>query len=275
MVLIKSETHTGRHMIDWYASKEAWVGEVESSLLPVLGSDARLVGGDRLIARFTDAVSSWRGNGHFRPAIEYANELAAAAAILGKIELGATVHYESRLLGTKKSFDFMLIFPDGKCAYIDVKTIAPAWVDDEAAWQKFLEGAKSIPGNTHLIVDRDFSGAAISGQFVKARFSFVARTAEIEKKATLLAPKEKGPVWLLFCSEGAWRLDHLEDFADFYRTGQFRQDDWSQNIIARYMANEGIAFSRALAGFMYLERGHDEVFARRFVFNVHGPSFGR
>jgi hypothetical protein len=79
---------------------------------------------------------------------------------------------------------------------------------------------------------------------------------------------------LLLCSSGPWNLDDLEDFADFYRTGLFRQDDWARNAVARYMADEDIAFARTLAGFGYVERRHDEVDARSFVLDVRGPASG-
>jgi hypothetical protein len=55
---------------------------------------------------------------------------------------------------------------------------------------------------------------------------FIQRTIEVERKAALIPSNEMGRVWLLFCSDRfAWDCDELEDFADFYRTGRFRQDD--------------------------------------------------
>jgi hypothetical protein len=69
-----------------------------------------------------------------------------------------------------------------------------------------------------------------------------------------------GPVYRMLCSDkSAWHCDELEDFADFYRTGRFRDDDWARNAIAQLMQERGQAFSRCLSGFHYLGRRHDEV----------------
>jgi hypothetical protein len=151
--------------------------------------------------------------------------------------------------------------------------VAPHWDDSDASWQRLCEIADEFPENAKLVVDRQFAGAALGGQFVKARWSFVQRTVELEAKIALLTDAEQGPVQLLFCSEGAWHEDDLEDFADFYRTGEFRADDWAQNAIARYMAERGLCFTRLISGFCFLERRHDEVEARRLRLNVKGPRF--
>jgi hypothetical protein len=91
----------------------------------------------------------------------------------------------------------------------------------------------------------------------------------------LLQGSERGPLRLLLCSSGPWNRDDLEDFADFYMTGKFREDDWARNALARFMAEKNIAFAKSLAGFGYLERRHDEVEPRRFVLDVRGPRLGR
>jgi hypothetical protein len=116
-----------------------------------------------------------------------------------------------------------------------------------------------------------WSGAAIAGEEIKSRWSFVRRTEEVEQKVGLLADNERGPVRLLFCSNGAFRQDGLEDFADFYRAGEFREDDWARNAIARFMSDSGVTFSRSLAGFCFLERPHGEVFATKLAIDVRGP----
>jgi len=85
---------------------------------------------------------------------------------------------------------------------------------------------------------------------------------------------EQAPVAMLFCTSGfAWRRSDLEDLADFYHTGHFRNDDGFRNAIARYMADEGTAFSRTIAGFHYLERKQFEAW-HRFQTFVSGPAFG-
>jgi len=112
----------------------------------------------------------------------------------------------------------------------------------------------------------------LSGLEFKARWTFIQRTREAEEKEALLSPEEKAPVRLLFCSNGALRKDALEDFADFYLTGQFRPDDWMQNAVARYLADENIVFSRTLIGFSYLYLRWETGETEDFQIDVRGPS---
>jgi hypothetical protein len=152
-----------------------------------------------------------------------------------------------------------------------MKTVAPGWQDDDAAWERIQHITAELPANAHLIVQREYAGAALGSQMIKARWSFIQQAVELEARIARLTDIERGPVRLLLCSEGAWHRDDLEDFADFYRTGKFRADDWAQNAIARYIAERGVTFDRSIAGFCYLERWHDETCARKFTIDVKGP----
>ena len=251
-------------MIDWQASKEQWILEVRRQLLPELIADPRFPDAHMLTGRFEAAVGRWEAGGAFLPVIHDGNELAGAHTILKHIGDEDRLRYEARLAGTAKSIDFLVETKEGP-VWIDFKTVAPQWQDDDASWERFERIAADFPAHARLVVDRAWSGAALSGQELKSRWSFIQRTVEAEQKAALLQDHERGPVWLLLCSNGAWHLDGLEDFADFYRTGRFREDDWSQNAIARYLAAEGIGFTRTLAGFSFLRRYHEEVRANHFV----------
>lgn len=253
-------------IIDWQASKEEWIDNVRSTLIPRLRADRRLVGSDSLQRHFDTSVEYWRQNGDFRAVINDGNELCAAAAILGCIHAEDLLLYEPRLAATRKSIDFCVVLADGTRAWIDMKTVAPKRQDDKAAWERLCKIAQDFPPTATLI-----AGAAIGSQLLKARWSFVQRAAELEAKIALLTEGERGPVRLLFCSEGAWQEDDLEDFADFYRSGAFRPDDWAQNAVARYMAEKNLTFDGSIAGFCYLERRHDEVGARRFTIDAKGP----
>jgi len=137
----------------------------------------------------------------------------------GVVEL----EYEPALLKTKKSFDFRVTF--GKKSWIDVKSVGPAWLDDEARWERYEAISGNFPGNARLIVDRDLGGTAISGQEFKARWTMAARAKEVEEKIALLTAAEKAPSKLLFCSNGPLRRDAVEDFAHFYRNGIFYEGD--------------------------------------------------
>jgi hypothetical protein len=258
-------------LIDWKASKEEWVAEVRERLVPRLRNDRRFASSGDFVARFDRSVERWRTGGEIRQLINDANELAAAAALLNVLKADDALSYEPRLSGTPKTIDFLIQGKDGSRGWIDMKTVAPAWNNDDGAWKRLVEIAKGFPSNAQLVVNRDFCGAAIGGQTLNARWSFVQRTIEVEAKAALLTVQERGPVRLLFCSAGEWHKDDLEDFADFYRTGNFREDDWAQNAVARYMAERGLSFTRVLSGFCYLERRHEEVEARRLQLDVRGP----
>jgi hypothetical protein len=145
-------------------------------------------------------------------------------------------------------------------------------MDDDPSWQRFERIASDFPGNARLVVDRQWAGAAISGQEIKARWTLIRRTQQAEAKEALLTPDEKAPVRLLLCSNGALRKDALEDFADFYRTGQYRADDWARNAVARYLADENITFNRTLAGFSYLRFRWEEGRIEDFEIDVRGPA---
>lgn len=258
-------------VIDWQASKEEWVKDVQKRLVPRLLADRRFPSSSQLVARFEASVERWRKGMTIRPLINDANELAAAAALLDKLKANDQLDYEPRLSGTPKSIDFRVVGADGARGWIDMKTVAPGWQDDRAGWERIVKIAEEFPDTAKLIVHEKWGGAAIGGQLVKARWSFVQRTVELEQKIALLTESERGLVRLLLCSEGSWREDDLEDFADFYRTGKFRPDDWAQNAIARYMAERKIEFAHTISGFCYLERRHDEVGARKLVMDVKGP----
>lgn len=264
----------GGASIDWQASKEAWIAQVDAELISLLRADGRFQNVDDIVEPFQRYVAAWRAGGSIRQAIEYGNELAAAEAILRCSGKDDRLQYEPRLLRTPKSIDFLVTEAEGAKHWIDVKTISPRWIDDEPRWQKFLGIANDFPENARLVVDRDLGGAALGNQAINTRWSFIQRTKELEDKSVLLDASERGTVRLLLCANNnVWNDDELEDFADYYFTGQYRPDDWSRNATARYLVDEGIAYRRDLTGFCFLARAHDEVSASEFRMDVRGPSF--
>ena len=262
-------------VIDWQASKEQWIAEVEAGLLPKLLADARF-DARSLPARFQHEVEVWKRTRAFRPLIEIGNELAAAECLLNSLGGGDRLTYEPAMPGTERLIDFHRLAASGEHEWVEVKTVAPQWVDYEADWKRFMDIAQAFPENAQLIVAKEWGGAAIAGQAIKARWSFVRRAAAMEAVTPIIPDEMKGPVWVLFCSTGAaWHPDELEDFADFYRTGRAREDDPMRNAVDRFMNDEGIRFQGALAGFHYLGRRHEETSAHDFRMNVEGPNFGR
>jgi hypothetical protein len=251
---------------------DEWLARFEVDLLPRLLADQRFVDAARMIKLFQECVGRWRDSGEVRPLINSANELCAADAILRRMSAEDRLRYEKRLLATPKSIDFCVEQPGNVRGWIDMKTVAPGWQDDESAWERINKIRADMPGNTHVVLDRDLGGAGLGGQLIKTRWTFVQRAIELEAKIALLKDVEHGPVRLLLCSEGAWHADDLEDFADFYRTGSFRDDDWAQNAIQHYMSERSLSFNHSIAGFCYLERRQEAVAARTFTLDVRGPA---
>lgn len=245
---------------------------IEDTVIPALRADTRFVDAEKLIGSFVHHVTLWRNGGQARAFVDAANELAVATELL-KLDPAEriTLKYEPRLRKTAKSFDFLILYADGHRYWVDVKTVAPLWKDDEEAWQRFERIASELPENAQIIVHRDWCGAAISGEEIKARWSLIRRTIEVEDKVALLDEDEKGPVRLLVCSNGGLHKDALEDFADFYFSRRFREDDWARNAVARYIADAGITFACSLAGFCFLERPWDKPLASDFAIDVRGP----
>ena len=273
----RSNIKSGRGGIDWDESKVAWIKEARAAWAPSLLRDPRFPDGRTLLERFDQEVEIWqqkKASGFsFRQVVNFGNEVAVAVGLLDHVTDLSTLQYEPRIPGVAKSLDFLLLNTRGDRAWVDVKTVAPQWIDDEPGWQRFLAFRRALPENTHFIASREFGGAGLAGQAIKARWSFATRTLEVEQKAALIPEGMRGPVSLLLCSDYfAWHADDLEDFADLYRTGRFREDDWSRNELLRYMSEKNMSFSRALSGFHHLRRRHEEVdFDLRF--NMRGPSF--
>jgi hypothetical protein len=244
----------------------------------ILGSDPCFPEAKSLLASFDRAAALWakrHSKDDVKALTETANELAAASMLLGKLDNGQSLAYEPPLRRTKKTIDFLVMNSGRPHTWIDVKTVAPEWVETDHEWQRFETIRSQVPDNTDLIVDKELGGAGIGGQMLKSRWSLYTRAAEIEEKIEDLTDEEKAPVSVLFCSSGfAWHLDTLEDFADHYRNGKFRQDDWAATMLPLYMEDTMIAFERTLAGFQYLERGQFEVMPKDFRMFVRGPCFG-
>ncbi|MDE3163166.1 MAG: hypothetical protein KGL64_07890 [Acidobacteriota bacterium] len=254
---------------------EEWITLVREKTVPQLLADQRLINGHRLNEKFASQVNAWRNGKSFRPIIETANELAAAECLLRSIGETGRLSYEPRMAGTKKRIDFLIEREQTLYEWVEVKTVAPQFIDDDASWQRYLRIAEEFSQSASFLTDRRYLGSAITGQAIKTRWSFIRYTAEVEASEVLVPAAMKGNPWLLFCSNGFdWTIKDLEDFADFYRTGSPREDDPWGNATVRFMHDAGITFRRTLAGFHYMERKNPNVSASCFRRNVRGPRFG-
>lgn len=74
---------------------------------------------------------------------------------------------------------------------------------------------------------------------------------------------------MVFCAEGfGWRLDHLEDFLEFYRTGTHRADDPFSTMEAWEMRERGIALDRTIATFAAIRRYQFDLQPSRQYWNM-------
>ena len=66
-------------------------------------------------------------------------------------------------------------------------------------------------------------------------------------------------------------IDELEDFADYYRTGQHRGDDPFASMEQHSIEQTGDKLSRTLDGFAAMMRRHDDIDPANWVYPVCGP----
>lgn len=251
---------------DENVAKTMWIDAMERGPIAALLADGRFPDAQKLAERFNASISQWRKDGNVRPAINDANEILAAVAILRNTGPKAQLLYEPKLSATSKTIDFRLDYDGELFSWYDVKTIAPNWQDDDASWKRFEKIAQDFPPNAQLIVDRGMGGAALSGQEFKARWSLIRRTVETEEKASLLTIAERAPVSLLICADGAsFGRQAVGFFAHYYDHGTFKGEDWARHAIERHLKDEGISLRRNLSGFAYMERLQDETDYRHFL----------
>ncbi len=97
-------------------------------------------------------------------------------------------------------------------------------------------------------------------------------TKELEKKIEYITDPGQYIFKMVFCGDGfKWNKSHLEDFADFYRTGKNRSDDNFSIMEIYHLNNLNITLSKMIEGFDYLKRGKASIFYT-FEPNVHGPA---
>lgn len=263
---IKQVSHLTRNL----DAVQNWINNFKREIKPKL-EDQRFEDYKRFLELFDEKIDNWEKERNIRPLMEYANESCAAVSILGTMKEGEKLYYERKLNRTKKTIDFLIESSDGRLTWIDVKTIAPQWKDDEDNWERINKLRKESPRNATLYLFREGGGAAIGGVMINCRWAFIQRSKELEDKIELLEHSEYGEAYLLLCSEGLWLRHDLEDFTDFYRNGALREDDPLQNAIIRRMKDENVSFTRKITGFHYLERRQDKIYAQEFKMNVKDP----
>lgn len=254
---------------------ERLIASVREDTMSHLRANAdRFTNCDRLIERFTSAAAAWRANpsDNIRPITECVNELCIARKFLESDEC-TRVSYEPPLKGTDKTIDFLVETTDGRCIFFDVKTVHP---EDKDAWERFerISERGLLSDNTELRLDENWSGGEIAHSFLASRQKFLDYTVELEAKIYAMPEKEGLSFAMVFCGNGYdWHLDQLEDFADFYMSGEHRPDDPFAKMEEHSISEKEISLSRTIHSFCYLERKISKTTPRKFGCNVRGPVF--
>jgi hypothetical protein len=118
---------------------------------------------------------------------------------------------------------------------------------------------------------KEWMGAQLFGRSFSARAAFMRYTLEFEEKLDAVQTGSPGSGCLIFCGNGIdWHPSHLEDFADFYRTGEHRPDDSFGEMERHHMQQNNITLRRNIHSFGCLTRGHSDLQPSRWIIPVRG-----
>lgn len=174
--------------------------------------------------------------------VEKTNEICVAKWILDSKRKCSKLVYEpvvKATAATTKTIDFCAVMENGQTIYFDVKTIQPDTIN---AWDKFERAKKNkqFPQNVNMLLDEKWLGGEIWHDSFSSRARMLEYTVELEGKINNYEAGNKIFFDMVFCSDGFdWRLDKLEDFADFYTTGNYNPDDPFRKMESFYIKNHG------------------------------------
>jgi hypothetical protein len=250
---------------------------VRKKLLPLIKVE-RFSGAAKLVARFEKVARDWEASrADASVIVEVVNEIAVAVQLL---DFPLTAHfemiYEPKVSLSGQSIDFLLADGNEK-HYFDVKTVMPREpANAQRAWEKYGDVRELFPDNASILLAQNLMGGEFWYYFSSARAKFLDYALSLERKIAALPKSEKPTIRMVYCGDGfRWRIDQLEDFADFYRNGVFRADDALAPLQAHYLIRKGIVIQRTIDGFCCLQRPLIETQPRKFVVDVQGPDLGR
>jgi len=254
---------------------EQHISAVEAFYGPLIAdSESRLEGGTKLWAQFTDAVATYRkrGKAAFTAVIERVNELAVSRIILNDPSLATfKVFYEPHIAADNRRIDFVVAEAVGGSFYIEVKTVWPAAGDTEEKWQKYQARKELHTENVTYLVGKSYLGAKIYGNSFAARSKFMQYTRDFEERLADADKVQTGRGLLVFCGSGMeWHISELEDFADFYLTGNHRQDDPFAKMERESLTKGGIELKRNIGAFGFVKRPMDCITQEKWIANVRG-----
>lgn len=242
---------------------------------------------DRLLREFREPASLLLDEKHqfserkrqqlFKQLIEKHNELCVAYKILFQenghrcIEL----EYEPISSETEKRIDFHAITNIKESIWVEVKTIHPDdSKDEEKDWQQYQKSQQHFPSRTELTIPREPDGANIWHDSFASRIRMLEYALEFEKRIDNSLISMNEICVLAFVGNGYdWRLDQLEDFVTFYRTGKHLHGDIFQKMENYKIQEDSIKLSRRIDRFAYFKRGETSVEPDLVIWNVMPPTW--
>jgi hypothetical protein len=213
----------------------------------------KIINYDSYSARIVNQIKVWKKTHEYNQKLvnqmaETLNEVCIAHYLsLDDDCIG--IEYEVITGKSKKSIDFKTSFTRNRVFYIDVKTVHPTNKDN---WEDFLKNIKYIDGEVHL--DKDGLGGIFWHNMRASRTKFINYTYEYEEKIKEHSCSECN-YFMMFCGNNFnWHKSELEDFVEFYLTGQFIAWDHFASMTKHYMSDKGIVFSKVIDNFSLLFR---------------------
>lgn len=253
-----------------------YTGDIEAALKErIERHSCRFPDPGRLFRRLSDArdAASDEVGAGLRAFDEIHNEALVALALLEGPENDVrSLRYEPPLAGTEKSIDFRAEFDGSRIAHIDVKSIVPKAVDK---WNQFQQAKQEswMPASARVALEEGSLGGELWHYGVAARAKMLEYSLELEAKIDFALRADPTAITILvLCSMGFhWSRDELEDFAGFYRTGVHRPDDPYSRMEAKHIRDKGIALSRQIGFFAFLERKQFDLDASAMSWAVAPP----
>lgn len=258
-----------------------WLQEYERSTLDhfrprFAAYGGRFASAETILARYSDTIRELiaQGRAHFSPVDEAHNEICVADAILSDPSTTtSTLLYEPPLSNTDRTVDFVLREAEDKCTLIDEKTIEPQPRDRWDQYQRAIaEGW--LPSNVQFLLRQEWQGGELWHTAFAARSRFLEYTIEFEEKIAAAAYGDVAPRRILmFCGEGFyWHQDELEDFIEYYRSGEYRPDDPFSQAEDCYVVVNSLLLHRSITSFGCLDRRQGDTTARRINWHILPPT---
>ena len=225
----------------------------------------------------------------FKQIIEGHNELCVAYHLLFQQNDTRIVkiEYEPKMQATSKRIDFRAFISTGNSIWIEVKTIHPddRWIrakgsrikeDDleKRDWAQYRRWRQYFPLKADFVTSRDANGSDIWHDKSSARTHMLDYVLEFEERIAKMHPDTKDKFILVFVGNGFdWRLDELEDFVVFYKTGKHLPGDVLQDIELHEIRTENRLLARSIDKIAYIKRRETLIHPDRIIWDVKFPGY--